>query len=324
MKLILLAACIGLALSAKMTKEEMISRLGTKLDGKHHSPDHGHFVADPRVTAQLPASFVAGVDSWPECYSTIFEIKNQAQCGSCWAVAASEVFEDRWCISCNVPKNAQGQKNVLWFAAEYLLSCCSYCGDGCQGGYPIDAMRWFQYKGIPTGGAYQSKCGCQTYEVQPGAPDTGSTPRCSQSCDSGYPISLSQDVHKTKDHYTIDGNAAAIQAQIMKNGPVECAFSVYENFYSFFDSTPQGVYNQNTGQLLGGHAIKIIGWGVDAATQQPYWLINNSWGSAWGMGGQFKYLRGTNLGGMEEQCVAADPKCGNSNKYSNELYCRSN
>ena len=68
-------------------------------------------------------------------------------------------------------------------------------------------MRWFQYKGIPTGGAYHSGCGCQTYEVQPGAPDTGKTPKCSQDCDPGYPIKLAQDLHKCNHSLALEAMA---------------------------------------------------------------------------------------------------------------------
>ena len=41
-----------------------------------------------------------------------------------------------------------------------------------------------------------------------------------------------------------------------------------------------GVYQHVTGEMLGGHAIKILGWGVENGT--PYWLAANSWNSDWG------------------------------------------
>lgn len=47
--------------------------------------------------------------------------------------------------------------------------------------------------------------------------------------------------------------------EIFENGPVEAAFMVYEDFLVY----KSGVYKHNTGNFLGGHAIKIIGWGVE-------------------------------------------------------------
>lgn len=41
-----------------------------------------------------------------------------------------------------------------------------------------------------------------------------------------------------------------------------------------------GVYKHVSGSALGGHAIRILGWGVEDNT--PYWLVANSWNPDWG------------------------------------------
>jgi cathepsin B len=120
---------------------------------------------------------------------------------------------------------------------------------------------------------------------------------------------MKTDTHKAKTYYQIGGTAAQIQQEIYTNGPVECAFTVYNNFMSYTG----GVYNETAGDELGGHAVKIIGWGHDQASGLDYWLINNSWNVTWGINGQFKFLRGTDLAGMEEQCVAGMAVTGQTN-----------
>lgn len=87
-------------------------------------------------------------------------------------------------------------------------------------------------------------------------------------------------------------------AEIMTNGPVEVAFNVYQDFFSY----TSGVYSHKSGGLAGGHAVKAIGWGVENGT--PYWLIANSWGTSWGMQGLFKIKRGSNECGIESNVVA--------------------
>jgi len=54
--------------------------------------------------------------------------------------------------------------------------------------------------------------------------------------------------------------------------------------------------------LLQGHAIKILGWGVE--NDQPYWLVANSWNDQWGDNGYFKILRGVDECGIEDEISA--------------------
>ena len=87
-------------------------------------------------------------------------------------------------------------------------------------------------------------------------------------------------------------------AEIMKFGPVEGAFTVYEDFETY----TSGVYQHITGRYLGGHAIRILGWGVENG--QKYWLVANSWNESWGENGYFKILKGVNECGIESNVVA--------------------
>lgn len=66
-----------------------------------------------------------------------------------------------------------------------------------------------------------------------------------------------------------------------------------------------GVYKHVAGKVLGGHAIRILGWGVENNT--PYWLVANSWNSDWGDNGFFKILRGSDECGIEGQINAGIP-----------------
>lgn len=57
---------------------------------------------------------------------------------------------------------------------------------------------------------------------------------------------------------------------------------------------------------MGGHAVKIIGWGTDADSGEDFWLVVNSWNDSWGEGGLFRILRGVNACGIEAQIVAGE------------------
>jgi len=51
-----------------------------------------------------------------------------------------------------------------------------------------------------------------------------------------------------------------------------------------------GIYHHVTGRQLGGHAVKIIGWGVESGTK--YWICANSWNTSWGEQGFFRIKEG--------------------------------
>ena len=47
----------------------------------------------------------------------------------------------------------------------------------------------------------------------------------------------------------------------------------------------KGVYQRHSDEVLGGHAIRALGWGVENGT--PYWLMAYSWNTDWGENGNF-------------------------------------
>ena len=101
------------------------------------------------------------------------------------------------------------------------------------------------------------------------------------------------------DKYSFVGSTAsakgekAIQQMIMAGGPVETAFSVYDDFEDYAG----GIYHHVTGKLGGGHAVKFVGWGVEDGTK--YWKVANSWNPYWGESGYFRIKRGNNECGIE-------------------------
>ncbi|XP_054718806.1 cathepsin B-like [Uloborus diversus] len=214
-------------------------------------------------------------------------------------------MSDRHCIHSN-------GKNIIELSAEDLLSCCSSCGMGCNGGFPGSAWEYWVEKGIVTGGLYNSHKGCQPYVIPscehhtsgklPPCGDIVDTPKCVHMCEKGYNVSYSKDKHFGKQSYSIDSDEEQIRTELVKNGPVEAAFTVYGDFVNY----KSGVYQHHSGEELGGHAIRILGYGTEKGT--PYWLVANSWNEDWGDKGYFKILRGQDECGIESSIVAGLPK----------------
>lgn len=210
---------------------------------------------------------------WP---SYIHPIRDQQQCGSCWAFGSSEAFSDRIAIATN------GKVNVV-LSPEDLVSC-DKTDYGCGGGYMENAWVYLQNYGIVTDS-------CFPYTAGP-----GTEAKCASSCVDGsawkkYKCGQIYNPH-TPDY---------IKSLIYSSGPVEGAFSVYEDFFSY----SSGVYHHVSGGLAGGHAIKILGWGHDSASGLDYWLCANSWGSGWGEQGFFKIKQGDC--GINDQVFGCTP-----------------
>lgn len=208
----------------------------------------------PQKDIEPLADINADFDSrtaWPNCES-IKEVRDQSNCGSCWAFGAVEAMSDRICV-------ASGQKLQTRISAENLLSCCGFsCGNGCNGGYPEAAWSFYKNTGLVTGWLYNTSNYCQPYSLPPCDhhttgkynPCTGDspTPKCQKTCTSGYPTPYANDVHKGASVYSVPSQVAKIQTEIQTNGPVEAAFTVYSDFPTY----KSGVYHHTSGSALGG------------------------------------------------------------------------
>ncbi|XP_010542823.1 PREDICTED: cathepsin B-like [Tarenaya hassleriana] len=242
---------------------------------------------------KLPKEFDART-AWPQC-TTIGRILDQGHCGSCWAFAAVESLSDRFCIhfGMNVP-----------LSVNDLLACCGFlCGDGCDGGYPISAWQYFKYRGVVTEECdpYFDNTGCS----HPGCEPAYQTPECVRKCVDGNQL-WNESKHFSVSAYKINSDPQDLMAEVYKNGPVEVDFTVYEDFAHY----KSGVYKHITGGNIGGHAVKLIGWGT-SEEGEDYWLMANQWNRGWGEEGYFKIRRGTNECGIEEDAVAGLPSSKN-------------
>jgi cathepsin B len=259
-----------------------------------------------------PESFDSATN-WPSCAKVIDDIRDQSNCGCCWAFGGASAASDRLCIATNASSSVP-------LSAEAVCFCGST--DGCGGGF-LQATWGYVKRGAVTGGNqadtgplgggfcsefslphchHHGPQGSDPYPAEgtSGCP-TQSSPKCPKQCDS-----TAKAPHNdfSKDHYKFTGsiqsygNEAAIQNAIMTAGPVETAFTVYQDFENYVS----GVYKKTSSTVLGGHAVRIVGWGVDGSTK--YWKVANSWNPFWGEKGYFRIVRGTDECGIESQGMA--------------------
>lgn len=264
--------------------------------------------------SEMPESFDSE-ENWPNCKEIIGDIRDQSNCGCCWAFGAASAASDRMCIQTNGALKFPLSAQATCFCAEY---------GGCNGGQLYTPWSWFRSSGVVSGGQYNGTgpfgsgmcsdftlphChhhgpqGDDPYpaEGEPGCPSQRS-PMCPRHCDN-----TANDDHKnySADEMTYRGSVksftteSAIMKTLMEDGPCETAFSVYEDFANYVS----GVYKHTTGGYEGGHAVRIVGWGVDNGVK--YWKVANSWNPYWGEKGYFRIARGHNECGIEQQAMAS-------------------
>jgi cathepsin B len=283
----------------------------------------GEIVYDASPDVEIPSDFDSA-KNWPQCAKMIGDIRDQSNCGCCWAFAGAEAASDRMCIATNasimVPLSAQ----------DVCFNGGGFMSMGCNGGQitsPWSYMKkggMFGGKGAVSGGQYQGsgpfgKGFCSDFtlphchhhgpqgkdpypaEGKPGCPHENSAPKYSK-CDASAKAPHND---FKNDKYSYDGQTVTangitgIQKAIMAGGPMEVAFNVYSDFENYAG----GIYHHVSGGQVGGHAVKVVGWGTENGVS--YWKIANSWNPYWGEDGYFRIKFGEC--GIDAQAVASSP-----------------
>lgn len=200
--------------------------------------------------AAVPAAFdlrnVGGSDY-------VSGIRDQASCGSCVAFGSVAVMEGTARYTRRMPNLATD-----FSEAHLFYGWGGTVGVTCATGWlPKPALDFTASQGI-------------TYESD--FPYVAGNP-------GGKTAPAGWEGHRAKSSGVTEmaGNVAAIKEHLNNYGPVTGCFVVYNDFFSY----RSGVYRHVSGGQAGGHCVAIVGY--DDA--QGAWIIKNSWGTGWGMGG---------------------------------------
>ena len=157
---------------------------------------------------------------WPNCPS-ISLIHDQGECGSCWAVAATEVMSNRICIHSNNTK----QVNI---SVQHLIPCCTSCGIGCSSNDIIAAWKYYKIDEIVYGGHYNLQQDCQLYLLSECAhtgavngtwlpcSNLNSTPTGSNKCETDNNDPFNDDKHNASHVYSIENKVTSLQYEIIE------------------------------------------------------------------------------------------------------------
>ena len=201
----------------------------------------------------------------------ITPIRDQGGCGSCVAFGSAATVEGTFRVQRNDPNLA------IDFSEAELFYCIARAqGRNCGNGWWCDkGLDAFKTDGIVDEACY---------------PYTAGDQNCSNRC-----ADWQNRLTKINGWHAIN-NAADMKTWISTRGPLSCAFTVYNDFFSY----RSGTYRHVTGDVAGGHCVSCVGYS-DAG---GFWICKNSWGHDWGEAGFFCIAYGQC--GIDAQMWAVD------------------
>lgn len=254
--------------------------LQMSVDKKHIA--HSMKMAD--ISAPIPDSW-----SWRINGGNKIEqgVRNQGQCGGCWAFATASVLGDRfaikykienpilsttWLISCGKPENVESSQECL------------------TGGNTQQAGEWLEKNGVKLESCWPfSVISNHNYTSPDCIIDSVSDDCCFTCCSNSELPSIKFYAAKGSTRNIIVSNnniinaeatTKAIQRDIMYNGPVTASFQVPSDFMDWWSTKASSgdIYIPKTTIKNGGHAVVLTGWGVQNGIR--YWEMRNSWGNS--------------------------------------------
>jgi C1A family cysteine protease len=209
--------------------------------------------ATTKATPNIPSSL-----DW-RTKGAVTPVKNQGQCGSCWAFSTTGSVEGAHAIATGT---------LVSLSEQQLMDCSSsYGNQGCNGGLMDDAFEYIIAHGICSEASYPYK---------------GVVGKC-QSCTSVASIKS----------YTNDpqGNESNL-SNMIQTGPISIAIEADQSAFQFYSG---GVFSAACGHNL-DHGVLIVGYGT--LSSKPYWIVKNSWGGSWGMQGYILMIQGKDECGL--------------------------
>jgi len=258
--------------TSDLTKEEFRqTRLGYRkpenISQKWGLPYLGVHRADPEVSAPSYWDWsMAGHSS--KHISVVTRVKDQGNCGSCWAFSATGALEGAHAVANGIDA---GQISI---SEQQLMDCMDV---PCQqGGNPWDAFDFEKGKNV---------CSEQSYPYQ------GVEGQCqSQGCTTIlYTTAIGGG-------YSVAPNEGATYPALMERPLAVCLDASDGDF----DNYGSGVLN-NCPQGQTDHCVLLVGWGY---APQAFWKIKNSWGTSWGLDGFGLLARG--VGGTDACAVLSE------------------
>merc|ERR1712060_261490 len=246
----------------------------------------------------------SGID-WRKT-TAVTPVKNQGQCGSCWAFSATEAIESQLILK-------TGAKYDITLSPQQIASCTPDSGSygclGCNGGFTEGAYEYVKSAPGLANGFY--------IPYEQSLTQTENTKAC--------PTAKVDAI--TGEYEQLSGSYAQVSGYSYATPPCtsgSCANQNLKQFAAALEQTPlsvcvnAGVWNDYTGGVLTSaacgsmgadsqdHCVMAVGFNSTAPT--PYWIVRNSWATTWGEEGYIYLEMAKNTCGLADDATIPDVK----------------
>jgi KDEL-tailed cysteine endopeptidase len=276
-----------------MTKEEFIAYASSGRPKVPRSPElEAIRERMPVHPAPSPEALLLGANpasvDWRSVTGVVTPVKNQGACGSCWTFGATGGLEGSYALMTNPASNAgptptcDGGTGFCGFS-EQELNDCDTMSSGCDGGFVETAYIYASQgprNGLASEHAYPylnvttvTTQSCQiTGQGTPTVPLPGTPPPISgTTTDPNFPYTR-----------VAPWSVPAMESAVARQ-PVAVAVQATGAVQNYNGGI---IPASECGQDL-DHAVLVVGYNTDSTTGTAYWIVKNSWGPDWGVGGYF-------------------------------------
>ncbi len=244
----------------------------------------------------------AAVVDWTAA-GMVTPVKNQGQCGSCWAHSVTEQIESEWLLA----------GNAMWEFSVQQVTSCTTTTAGCGGGQTYLGFEYLM--GIPESSGEGLGSGSWAPYIQSMTTEClGSS--CTEAC-SNLDISiLTSEAMLTGPLTTVSGydyatpsctigkcssqNVTLLAQNIASHGPASiCVNAANWNMYTGGVMTEQACGGMAAGNI--DHCVQLTGYNSEA--NPPYWIVRNSWATDWGVNGYIYLAFGENTCGLANEAT---------------------
>jgi len=197
-------------------------------------------------------------------------VKDQGQCGSCWAFSVTENIESMWILA------GKGTNTSVMLAPQQIVDCDDW-DLGCNGGNPPEAYDYV----IGTGGQ----------EDEPDYPYTAQDGTCQ------FNKKYVEAKISSYEYATYTYSESELQQSVVSWGPLSVCVdaSNWQDYSSGIMTWEECAYVN-----LLDHCVQLVGYNTQSDGSQ-YWIVRNSWNTDWGIEG-YIYLE---KGGWSDTCGIA-------------------